>query len=273
MRNTETSWFALGTDLPPSCSIYCIYVSLLVWLFRHIFFRSFFDYHFRPLKSFFPFVAALAFFHARISACVCVCFSLCLFFVHSKWWDFDQQTNANEKLIYFCIYRWIDSRIAAGKTTKFQWVDEETEWNTYPIINYCMHIMPKGEIWLLVLIFSARFLSMDWRSKKKKRVAVQQPLRECSGIENTIPNRKKTVSSNMQTFIWTLGIASISIAVCTTFFFSCFVIMASLMHVNESVSEIGREHRMMFDMNVLENIFRILWLAIIRLPFNNKIAT
>lgn len=41
-------------------------------------------------------------------------------------------------------------------------------------------------------------------------------------------------------------------------FFSCFVIMASLMHVNESVSEIGREHRMMFDMNVLENIFRIL---------------
>lgn len=45
------------------------------------------------------------------------------------------------------------------------------------------------------------------------------------------------------------------------------------MHVNESVSEIGREHRMMFDMNVLENIFRILWLAIIRLPFNNKIAT
>lgn len=86
-------------------------------------------------------------------------------------------------------------------------------------------------------------------------------------------SQKKTVSSNMQTFIWTLGIASISIAVCTTFFFSCFVIMASLMHVNESVSEIGREHRMMFDMNVLENIFRILWLAIIRLPFNNKIAT
>lgn len=274
MRNTETSWFALGTDLPPSCSIYCIYVSLLVWLFRHIFFRSFFDYHFRPLKSFFPFVAAARLFPCSYKCmCVCVCFSLCLFFVHSKWWDFDQQTNANEKLIYFCIYRWIDSRIAAGKTTKFQWVDEETERNTYPIINYCMHIMPKGEIWLLVLIFSARFLSMDWRSKKKKRVAVQQPLRECSGIENTIPNRKKNRFVEYANLYLNIGDCIDKYSRVYNIFFSCFVIMASLMHVNESVSEIGREHRMMFDMNVLENIFRILWLAIIRLPFNNKIAT
>lgn len=63
----------------------------------------------------------------------------------------------------------------------------------------------------------------------------------------------------MQTFIWTLV--------------DCIDKYCLFSHILEILNERKRKRNKDGMMCVLENIFRILWLAIIRLPFNNKIAT
>lgn len=123
---------------PPSPSIHCIQVcrffaSLQI---ERVFRRNLFLYLISDFVCFFsrlPF-SVVQFFRYRCSTIkwtarkgLCCCAYLFPFFFSAsalfyvfipKWWDFYQQTNANEKLIYFCMFiDLIDSRpnIAAGK--------------------------------------------------------------------------------------------------------------------------------------------------------------